>query len=203
MVGVGTRSQCALRPPGYSRRTGVKAALARENSGNRHPEPIPRPYAQLGNSIVEEALRRGWEDFIGRPGGPMSFRLILQPAVAIILAIRAGMRDARDGRPPFLWAVLSNQGRRQELIRQGWKDVGNVFIVALVLDSIYQVTMHAGIYALELLLTATMLALVPYMIVRGLVTRLARRRSAVTGADGQPGSQGTLGEDPRQERQED
>ena len=203
MVGVGTRSQCALRPPGYSRRTGVKAALARENSGNRHPEPIPRPHAQLGNSIVEEALRRGWEDFIGRPGGPMSFRLILQPAVAIMLAIRAGMRDARDGRPPFLWAVLSNQGRRQELIRQGWKDVGNVFIVALVLDSIYQVMVHSGIYALELLLAATILALVPYVAVRGLVTRLARRRSAASRADGRPGDRATPVGDPRPERQVD
>jgi hypothetical protein len=70
---------------------------------------------------VEEALRRGWEDLVGRPDGPMSFRLILQPAVAIILAIRAGMRDERDGQPPFLWAVWSNQDRRRELIRQGWK----------------------------------------------------------------------------------
>jgi hypothetical protein len=61
----------------------------------------------------------------------MSFRLILQPAVAIILAIRAGMSDARDGRPPFLWAVFSNQSSRPRSIRQGWKDVGSVFIVAL------------------------------------------------------------------------
>ena len=77
-----------------------------------------------------------------------------------------------------------------------------VFIVALVLDSIYQVIVHSGIYALELLLTATILALVPYVIVRGPVTRLARRRSAVSRADGRPGNQATPGEDPRQERQE-
>jgi hypothetical protein len=132
----------------------------------------------------------------------MSFRLILQPAVAIILAIRAGMRDVRDGQPPFLWAVWSNQGRRRELIRQGWKDVGNVFIVALVLDSIYQVVVHSRIYALELLLTAMILALVPYMIVRGPVNRLARR-SAVSRTDGRSGKRRTTGEDPRQERQED
>jgi hypothetical protein len=152
--------------------------------------------------MVEEALRRGWEDLVGRPGGPMSVRLILQPAVAIILAIRAGMRDARDGQPPFLWVVWSNQGRRRELIRQGWKDVRNVFILAIVLDSIYQVIVHSGIYALELLLTATILALVPYVIVRGLVTRLARR-SAVSRTDGRSGNRGTASEDPQRERQED
>jgi hypothetical protein len=132
----------------------------------------------------------------------MTFRLIIQPAVAVLFAIRSGLRDAREGRPPFLWAVFSNPGRRHELLRQARNDVGNVFIVALVLDSIYQVIVHSGIYALELLLTAMILALVPYVIVRGLVTRLARRRSAVSRADGRPGNQATLGEDPRQERQE-
>jgi hypothetical protein len=133
----------------------------------------------------------------------MTFRLILQPAMAVLLAIRAGLRDARGGQPPFLWTVFSHRGRRHELLRQSWGDVGNVFILALVLDSIYQVIVHSGIYALELLLTATILTLVPYVIVRGLVTRLARRQSALSRADGPPGNQTTLGEDPRQERQGD
>src|SRR4051812_14864714 len=152
---------------------------------------------------MEEIFTRVWEDLIGRLHGPMSFRIIIQPAVAIGLAIRAGLTDGREGRPPFLWAVLANQGRRHELIRHGWKDVGNVVIVALVLDSIYQVIVHSGIYALELLLTATILALVPYGIVRGLVTRLTRRRSAVSRADGRPGGRATPVGDPRPERQAD
>ena len=133
----------------------------------------------------------------------MTFRLIMQPAMAVLLAIRAGLHDAREGQPPFLWTVFSHPGRRHELLRQSWEDVGNVFILALVLDSIYQVIVHSGIYALELLLTATILALVPYVIVRGLVTRLASRQSAVSRADGRPGNQATRVEDPRQERQED
>jgi len=132
----------------------------------------------------------------------MTFRLIVQPAVAVLLAIRAGLHDARGGQPPFLWTVFSNPGRRHDLLRQARNDVGTVFIVALVLDSIYQVIVHSGIYVLELLLTATILALVPYVIVRGLVTRLARRQSAVSLADGRPGNQPTLGKDPREERQE-
>jgi hypothetical protein len=102
-----------------------------------------------------------------------------------------------------LWAVLSDQGFRPELMLQGWRDVGKVFIVALALDAIYQVVVHSGIYPLELLLTATLLALVPYGIVRGPVTRLARRRSAVSRADGRPGDRVTPGGDPRPERQAD
>ena len=129
---------------------------------------------------MEEALRRGWENLIGRSNGPMSFRLIIQPAVAIIFAIRSGLRDARNGQPPFLWTILSNAGQRRELLRHGWRDVGTVFIVALILDAIYQVVVHSAIYSIELFLAATILALVPYALLRGLVTRLARRRSAMT-----------------------
>ena len=152
----------------------------------------------MGNAIA-----RGFENLVGRPGGPMSFRLIFQPAVAILLALWAGMRDAREGRPPFLWSVLSDRSRRRESMRHGWKDIRNVFLIALVLDSIYQVMVHSGIYALELLLTATILALVPYVIVRGLVTRLARRRSAVSPTDGQSGNQGKPSEAPKQERKDE
>ena len=124
--------------------------------------------------MLEEAFARGWENLVGRWGGPMSFRFLIQPAVAILFAIRAGLKDARQNEPPFLWAVLSNPGSRQERLRQVWKDVGTVFIVALILDSIYQVIVHAGIFTLELLITATVLALVPYVVSRGLVTRIAR-----------------------------
>ena len=144
---------------------------------------------------MEEALRRGWENLIGRSDGPMNFRLFIQPAVAIFFAIRAGLRDARNGQPPFLWAVFSNPDQRHELLRQGWKDVGTVFIVALILDSIYQVIVHSGIYTLELLITATILAIVPYAMIRGLVTRLARRQSALTRTGGQTGNLGTPSED--------
>jgi hypothetical protein len=42
--------------------------------------------------------RSFWEDLIGRLGGPITFRLILQPSIAVILAIRDGLKDAKAGR---------------------------------------------------------------------------------------------------------
>jgi hypothetical protein len=66
--------------------------------------------------------------------------------------------------------------------------VCTVFIVALVLDAVYQAIVHSGISTLELLLAATTLALVPYVLLRGLVTRLARRLFAVTPTKGLPGN---------------
>jgi hypothetical protein len=124
--------------------------------------------------MLEEALSRGWENFVSRFSGPMNFRFLVQPAVALLFAIRAGRKDAQKGEPPFLWAVFSTPGSWRYRLQQVWNDVWKVFVVALVLDSIYQIIMHASIFALELLFTATFLAIVPYLIARGLVNRIAR-----------------------------
>ena len=126
---------------------------------------------------MSEILTRVWQNLIGRLAGPMNLRLILQPAVATILAIRAGLRDARQNRPPFFWAILRYPSRRRELLQQGWKDVGKVFIVATILDVVYQLIIHQGVYVLELLITAVALAIFPYVLLRGPVNRFAKLAS--------------------------
>ena len=123
---------------------------------------------------MNEIFARVWENLNGRLTGPMNLRLIIQPTVATILAIRAGLQDAHDDREPFLWAVLWNPAQRRELLRQGWKDVGKVFLLATTLDVIYQLIVHRGVYILELLITAVTLAIVPYILVRGPVSRIAK-----------------------------
>ncbi|MCI0366129.1 MAG: DUF202 domain-containing protein [Phycisphaerales bacterium] len=117
---------------------------------------------------------RAWHDLLGRITGPLDFRVIIQPIVAIVLATRAGLRDAREGRPPFLWTVLSNPAHRRDVPRNGWKDVATLFIVSAILDVIYQVDVLKAVYAGELLIVATLLAPVPYCLLRGPVTRIAR-----------------------------
>ena len=56
--------------------------------------------------MLFETIARGLENLFGRWGGPMSFRLLLQPAVAIFFAVRAGIRDAREKNRRF-WGALS------------------------------------------------------------------------------------------------
>ena len=87
---------------------------------------------------VEEILKRVWDNLIARASGPMNFRLIVQPAVASLLAILAGLKDAREGRPTFLWTAVTNRTHRPELFRQGRNDVGKVFALAVLLDAIYR-----------------------------------------------------------------
>jgi hypothetical protein len=124
---------------------------------------------------MDDILNRVWENLVTRPTGPMSLRLVVQPIVASILAIRSGLKDAWEGRPAFLWAAITNPAHRPELLRSGWKDVGKVFVLASFLDAIYQLIVQRGVYVLELLIVATTLAIVPYCLVRGPVTRLGRR----------------------------
>jgi hypothetical protein len=123
---------------------------------------------------MNDILERVWQNLGARLTGPMHLRLILQPAVATILAVRAGLRDAHQDRAPFLWAVLWNPAHRRELLRQGWKDVGKVFILATILDVIYQLIVHRGVYVLELLITAVTLGIVPYVLLRGPISRIAK-----------------------------
>ena len=125
---------------------------------------------------LQEFFARVWEMLIGRADGPFNFRLLAQPTMAAVFAIRAGLRDARHNRPPFLfWAIFTNPGARQDLSRQGWKDVGKVFIVAIVLDVIYEVSVYRWVYPGQAVIVAAVLAFIPYLMIRGPVTRIARR----------------------------
>lgn len=114
---------------------------------------------------------------MARVGGPMTFRLILQPTMAALLALRAGLKDAREGRPPYLWTVLTDPARRAGLLREGWKSIARVFFLAVIMDLIYQWIMQQWIYPLETLVVAIVLAVAPYLLLRGPVNRLVRRHS--------------------------
>ena len=61
---------------------------------------------------MTDAIARFWPDLVGRLSGPMAFRFILQPAMATLFAIRAGLTDAREGRPFYLWTILTTRGAR-------------------------------------------------------------------------------------------
>jgi hypothetical protein len=84
-------------------------------------------------------ISRGVEQLLGRASGPLHLRLVIMPTVVMILAIRAGLRDARAGEPAFLWGITSDPSRRRQRVRAAWTDVTRIFIVAIVLDTVYQV----------------------------------------------------------------
>lgn len=119
---------------------------------------------------------RVWADITSGAHAPLSFRLILQPMVAAFFAIRAGMQDARAGRPFFFWAVVSDPAHRRELVREGWQHVGKVFTAAVVVDVVYQIIVHHWVYPSEAVMVAVILTVLPYLVMRGLINRILRRR---------------------------
>ena len=49
-----------------------------------------------------------------------------------------------------------------------------VFVVAVVLDCVYQVMVFRRVYPAESIVTAVILAIFPYMLLRGVTNRIAR-----------------------------
>ncbi len=123
---------------------------------------------------ITDAISRAFEELLGRSSGPLHFRLVLQPIVSSVLAGKAGLRDARAGRPPFLWTFVKDPDDRRRLLRSGWKDIGKLLTIAFLIDTVYQLLVLGEFHLLQSLIVAIVVAVVPYTLVRGIVTRLAR-----------------------------
>jgi len=117
---------------------------------------------------------RGVEELLGRASGPLHFRLFIMPTVVTVLAIRAHLRDVREGRSTKLGAFVKDPVERRRLLRSGLKDFGKVFIVACALDTTYQLVVLHAFYPVQLLIVAVGSAILPYALIRGPVTRLVR-----------------------------
>ena len=121
---------------------------------------------------------RFFGSFLPRLDGPLHFRFIFQPLMAITFAVIDGIKDAKMGRPAYLWAMVKKPDQRRELMMLGWKRIGKIFILAIILDVIYQIKVYHWWYPGETLTVAFLLAIVPFLLVRGPVNRLVswRRR---------------------------
>src|SRR5262245_58394688 len=95
--------------------------------------------------------------------------------MASILAFRDGSKDAREGRPLYTWALLTDPAHRASYLREGLKRVTRVIIFALVMDAIYQFIVLRWFYPGEALVTAFVLALLPYLLIRIPAALIARR----------------------------
>ncbi len=87
---------------------------------------------------MDDIFNWAWANLLGRIDGPLKFRLLLQPAMAVIFAISDGLKDAREDRVPYFWGIFTEPERRAALIREGWQSLTKVFILAVLLDLIYQ-----------------------------------------------------------------
>ena len=120
-----------------------------------------------------------WADFFNdlwmQLHGPGSFRFILQPIGAAILGIVAGIRDARVGRPPYMFDVLFGTGHRETRLAEGLKAMAKGFLFAVVLDMVFQWVILRKIYVGAALLVGAVLIYLPYALTRGPAERIATK----------------------------
>jgi hypothetical protein len=121
-----------------------------------------------------DVWQRFFENLFSRLDGPLHFRFIMQPLMAITFAVIDGIKDAKMGRPAYFWAMVKNPEERRALLRIGWKRIGKIFILAVILDVIYQIKVYHWFYPGETLFVAILLAILPYLLVRGPIDRLAK-----------------------------
>jgi hypothetical protein len=127
------------------------------------------------HGVTLETFQRIWIDLIERPDGPMSFRFILQPLMAVIAAILDGRRDARRSRSPYFLTVLRNREERIGRLREGLNATARIILLGIIMDVIYQLIVLKTFYPVEALIIAVVLAFVPYVFLRGISARIARR----------------------------
>lgn len=119
-------------------------------------------------------FERIWQNLLERPGGPMTFRFILQPIMATIAAALDGIKDARTGRTPYFWTIVTDPTKRGDRLHEGLIATARVILLGLCMDLIYQYLVFDTFHPAEAVIITALLAFMPYLLLRGPVARVAR-----------------------------
>ena len=120
--------------------------------------------------------REFFEDMFARLSGTGRLRFIFQPTVAIVLGSRDGLKDARMGLPPYLWALAFHGEHRREMLRTAFVSVRELVVVAILLDIASQFLIFGEIHPGAAVLLGPVLIGAPYALSRALANRIAKGR---------------------------
>ena len=116
------------------------------------------------------------ERFLARLTGPMHLRFIVQPIMAAILGIRAGLHDARQATPPFIWSLCTRPSGWKQQLKQAREHLVIPLVAAIVLDGIVQYLLFQRIRVLGAVVLGTILMGLPYSLARGFTNRIVSVR---------------------------
>jgi hypothetical protein len=117
-------------------------------------------------------------DLTGRGmfGGKFQIRLILQPFLAILLGLKFGIRDAKEGHRPFFQRLAAGDDHRGHLFKQSMRDAIIPLCIAFIIDSILQKMILGRIRPGAAIVVGALLVYLPFVIVRALANRAWTRR---------------------------
>jgi hypothetical protein len=130
--------------------------------------------------LSAKGFGRLWQYFFDRLKGSMAFRFLLQPAMPSILAIRAGVKDARLRCSPYLRTILSDPEMRMPRVWGGLIATGESLFLGLTIDPVYQHRMQGTFYLGEAAVLMLLLPFLPYLFIRGFAARVVGRSSRPT-----------------------
>ena len=161
--------------PGQTRRSGRRsfARPSRRSSSTIRPSPERAlalgpssqqlAHPELSWTICLASGRKSWRARMAR----WPFGSIFSRRCRRFTRSSAASRTRASDKPPVLLGDVHRSLHRAELMRDGWKSVRNVFLLAIGMDLVYQITVLKGLRPVQGLLVAVCLAIVPYLIVRG------------------------------------
>jgi hypothetical protein len=115
------------------------------------------------------------EGIMIRLAGPMGLRLVIQPLVALLLGVRDGIKDAKEGEPPFIFGLTANREDRKAKLVSLFKSLSKVIIIAVILEVIIQYLLFGQVHVIGLIYYVIIL-IVPYSLARGITNRVATKR---------------------------
>ena len=106
------------------------------------------------------------------PSGPMAFRFILQPSMSATVAIHDSVKEARTGCSRL--TVEGHPRDRTGRLRGELVATARIILLGIAMDVIYQFLVFETFYPAQALLIALLLAFIPYLLIRGPATLIAR-----------------------------
>lgn len=114
--------------------------------------------------------------------GPMSFRFLLQPAVATLLGIRDGRLDAKAGTRPFIDDLLFRSSDRSKALRSAVRALAMPVAFGTLFDGVAQYLIFMHVRPGAAMLVGTVVMALPYVSARAVSNRIEtaamRRREA-------------------------
>lgn len=115
-----------------------------------------------------------WDGILDVARGRGQLRLFLQPLMAILLGIRLGIADAKEGQEPFLLRLFRRSQGRKQLAKQAALDVLIPFGLAIVIDGVLQYLAHGFVRPAAAIVVGIILIWLPFSIARALTNRVYR-----------------------------
>ncbi len=125
---------------------------------------------------MDELVQRTVEGVVDRVTGPMSFRFLFQPFVAILLGIRDGRLDAKANAHPYISTVLFEPGNRAKAVGKTLQTLTTPMLVGTGLDAIAQYLIFHRVLVVPAILVGVCVMALPYSFARGISNRVISGR---------------------------